>query len=116
MKAPRPAEVYLRFLQLPEADLALPPLPPLDTLEERILAWVARATQERQPLAVRDMLGKGELGKPTTVHARLQSMRKKGWIVLVDTDDAQRQQIELTQQALAHFARLSRAPIKPTKG
>ena len=115
-KSNRPAEVYLRFLQLSEAIRDLPSLPPLDPLEERILGFVARAGQREERLCVRDMMAKEELGAPATIHNRLKSMREKGWIQLADTEDARRKQIELTQPALRHFDRLSRAMIKATKG
>ena len=110
------AEVYLRFLQLTEAIRGLPSLPPLDPLEERILAWVARATRAGERLSVRDMMAKEALGAPATIHGRLKSMREKGWIALADTEDARRKQVELTDDALRHFALLSRALVKAARG
>lgn len=110
------ADIYLRFLQLSEAIRGLPSLPPLDPLEERILAWVARATRAGERLSVRDMMAKDELGAPATIHGRLKSMREKGWIVLADTEDARRKQVELSDDALRHFAHLSRAMVKAAKG
>lgn len=109
------ADVYLRFLQLSEAIRGLPTLPPLDPLEERILSWVARASQQGERLSVRDMLAVNELGAPATIHARLKSMRSKGWIMLADTEDARRKQVALTKAALDHFAKLSRAMVKATR-
>lgn len=109
------ADVYLRFLQLSEAIRGLPSLPPLDPLEERILAWVARSGREGGRLSVRDMMGHDEFGAPATIHARLKSMREKGWIMLADTEDARRKQVELTEAALQHFARLSRCLVKAAK-
>lgn len=110
------ADIYLRFLQLSDAIRGLPSLPPLDPLEERILAWVARATRAGERLSVRDMMAKEELGAPATIHGRLKSMREKGWIMLADTEDARRKQVELTDAALRHFAQLSRALVKAAKG
>lgn len=110
------ADIYLRFLQLSDAIRGLPSLPPLDPLEERILAWVARATRAGERLSVRDMMAKEELGAPATIHGRLKSMREKGWIMLADTEDARRKQVELTDDALRHFAQLSRALVKAAKG
>ena len=110
------ADIYLRFLQLSEAIRGLPGLPPLDPLEERILAWVARAARAGERLSVRDMMAKDELGAPATIHGRLKSMREKGWIVLADTEDARRKQVELSEEALRHFAQLSRAVVKAVKG
>jgi DNA-binding MarR family transcriptional regulator len=108
----RPADIYLRFLQLAEAVRGLPSLPALDPLEERILAIVARASQDEQRLSVRDLMGKKELGAPATVHTRLTSMREKGWLTLTDTEDTRRKQVELTQDALKHFDKLSKCLLK----
>jgi hypothetical protein len=114
-KSSRRADVYLRFLQLSEAIRGLPSLPALDPLEERILAWVARAGQQGERLSVRDMMACDELGSPATIHGRLKSMRSKGWIALADTEDARRKQIELTSAALEHFARLSRCMVEAAR-
>lgn len=111
----RPADIYLRFLQLAEALRGLPSLPSLDPLEERILGIIARAGQEQARLSVRDMMGKKDLGSPATVHGRLTSMREKGWIMLSDTEDTRRKQIELTQAALMHFDKLSRCIVQATE-
>lgn len=116
MKKTRPADIYLRFLQLAEALRGLPSLPPLDPLEERILTFVARAGQNEERLSVRDMMAKTELGAPATVHSRLKSMREKGWIMLTDTEDTRRKQIELTQAALQYFDKLSKCMVKATEG
>ncbi|MGF6775856.1 winged helix-turn-helix domain-containing protein [Paraburkholderia sp. GAS334] len=112
----RPADIYLRFLQLTEALRGLPTLAALDPLEERILEFIARATQTKNRLSVRDMMAQSELGSPATLHARITSMREKGWIMLSDTEDARRKQIELTQAALRHFDKLGEAFTKAAKG
>ena len=115
-KSKSAADIYLRFLQLSEAIRGLPALPPLDPLEERILGWVARATREGERLSVRDMMSHEEFGAPATIHARLKSMREKGWLTLADTEDARRKQVELTDAALKHFAQLSRCLVKAARG
>ena len=115
MKHTRPAEIFLRFLQLSEAVRGLPSLPELDPLEERMLMLVARAGQENERLSVRDMMAKHELGAPATVHTRLKSMREKGWIMLTDTEDSRRKQVELTQAALQYFDRLSQCMVKAAR-
>ena len=114
-KGSRGADIYLRFLQLAESIRGLPTLPPLDPLEERLLGWIAQVGQQGERLSVRDMLAHAEFGAPATIHARLKSMRAKGWIMLADTEDARRKQIELTSAALEHFARLSRLMVKAAK-
>jgi hypothetical protein len=76
----RPADIYLRFLQLTEALRGLPSLPALDPLEEKILEFVARVMQKNDRLSVRDMMAQSGLGSPATLHARITSMREKGWL------------------------------------
>ena len=114
-KKTRPADIYLRFLQLAEAIRGLPSLPALEPLEERILELIARMSQENERLSVRDMMAKDELGSPATIHSKLKSMRAKGWIMLTDTEDARRKQIELTQAALLHFDKLSKCLLQAAK-
>jgi DNA-binding MarR family transcriptional regulator len=111
----RLAEVYLRFLQLRETIRGLPSLPPLDPLEERILLWIAKASLEQARISVRGMMAHDEFGSPATVHSRLKSMRRKGWIVLTATEDARRKQIDLTQAALLYFEQLSNCMLQAAK-
>ena len=112
----RPADIYLRFLQLAEALRGLPSLPTLDPLEEKILELVARMAQANERLSVREMMARSELGSPATLHARLKSMREKGWLTLADTEDTRRKQIELTPAALKHFDKLAEAFARAAKG
>lgn len=115
-KTIKSSDVYLRFLHLAEAIRGLPSMPPLDPLEERILAFVARAGEQEERLCVRDMMAKDQLGAPATIHTRLKSMRAKGWIMLSDTEDSRRKQIELTQDAVRYFDRLSKCMVQAAKG
>jgi len=114
-KDTRPADIYLRFLQLANALRGLPSLASLDPLEDRILAFVARAGQAQQRLSVRDMMAQSELGSPAMLHSRLKSMREKGWVVLADTDDPRRKQVELSQAAWLHFDKLSKCLVEATQ-
>lgn len=115
-KAIKSPDVYLRFLQLADAIRTLPSLPLLDPLEDRILASVARASGQQARLCVRDMMAREQFGAPATIHTRLKSMRAKGWIMLSDTADPRRKQIELTQEALRYFHRLSNCMVQAAKG
>jgi DNA-binding MarR family transcriptional regulator len=114
-KTTRPADIYLRFLNLMDALRALPALPALDPLEERILAVVGRARQSEGRLSVRDLMGQEELGAPATIHTRIKSMRSKGWLVLADTEDSRRKQVDLTPAALAYFDQVSGLMLKAAK-
>lgn len=87
----------------------LPSLATLDPLEERIMTFILNAIRKENRLAVTDVMAQNELGSPATIHSRLKSMRKKGWIHLTDTDDSRRKRIELTPGALQYFDKLSQA-------
>ena len=112
---PRPADIYLRFLQLAEAVRGLPSLPALEPLEEKILEIIAHARLKQERLSVKDLMGKRELGSPAMLHGRLKSMREKGWILLAETEDARRKQLELSKAALTHFDKLSKCLLKAAK-
>ena len=77
---------------------------------------MARTSRDGARLSVRDMMARGEFGAPATIHARLKSMRSKGWIMLADTEDARRKQVELTDAAMKHFAQLSRCLVRAARG
>jgi len=111
----RPAEIYLRFLQLAEALRSMPALPELEPLEERILEIIANARQNQERLSVKDLMSKRELGSPAMLHGRLKSMREKGWILLAETEDARRKQLELSQASLLYFDKLSRCLVQAAK-
>lgn len=111
----RPADIYFRFLQLADALQGPSALPALDPLEQRLLEFVARVAQTSERLCVRDIMSKSELGSPATLHARLTSMREKGWLRLGDTDDARRKQVELTPAALGYFDKLSEALLRAAR-
>jgi hypothetical protein len=61
------------------------------------------------------MMAKAEFGSPATIHSKLKSMREKGWIMLTDTEDTRRKQVELTQAALLHFDKLSKCLVQAVK-
>jgi len=111
----RPADIYIRFLRLAEALGGLPSLPSLDPLEERILTFIATESRTDRILSVREVINVEDLGSPATVHARLKSMREKGWLTLQDTDDTRRKNVALTQAALKHFDRLSDCLFEATR-
>jgi hypothetical protein len=80
----------------------------LDPLEERILRFVAAEVHAGQRLSVRQLMDRREFGSPATIHTRLKAMRSKGWLTLVETDDARRKSVEPTKAARRHFDRLGR--------
>ena len=93
----------------------MPTLPALEPLEVRILELIAYARQTQERLSVKDLMGRSELGSPAMLHGRLKSMREKGWILLAETEDARRKQLELSQAALLHFDKLSKCMVTAVK-
>jgi hypothetical protein len=111
-KKAAPGGPYVQFL---EASLAVdgePSLVPLDPLEDRILAWLAVAIHSGRALSVRQVMSHHDFGAPATIHARLTALRRKGWVMLADTEDSRRKKVALTKAARLHFARLGRAMVK----
>jgi DNA-binding MarR family transcriptional regulator len=106
---------YLRFLHLAKAIKAIPLLPGLEPIEEKILEIVADAHILKARLSVKDLMNKSELGSPAMLHGRLQSLREKGWIDLAPTEDARRKQLELTPASLQYFEKLSKLMSKAVK-
>lgn len=96
----RSAAAYISFLEIADLIQVDSTLPALDPLEERIFRVVARAGYEKSRLSVRDLMALRDLGSRVTLHSRLKSMQKKGWIALADTEDGRRKQVELTEAAL----------------
>ena len=111
----KPISAYLRFLHLAKVIKEVPLLPNLEPIEEKILEIVADAHVMKALLSVKDLMNKSELGSPAMLHGRLKSMREKGWILLADTEDARRKQLELTQAALLHFDKLSKCLLQAAK-
>ena len=108
----RPADLYLRFLQLANAVRGLPSLGALDPLEDRMLTFIARIEQEQQRLSVRDLMERREFGSPAMLHTKLKSMRAKGWVTLAETEDTRRKQVTLSAAAWQHLDTLSSCLLK----
>ena len=114
-KRQRPADLYMRILQLSKAMRNGDQLKVLDPLEERILEIIVSSRQKNERLSVKDLMANSDLGSPSTLHSRLKSMRKKGWIKLEDTEDARRKQLDLTTETLKHFDTFSRMMLREFK-
>lgn len=106
------ADLYIRFLNYGQTLREAGQLPPLDPLEERILALIAQSGHLDQRLSVRDMMARSEFGSPATIHTRLKSMRAKGWIQYGDTEDSRRKQLEITKAASQYFDKLGRRMLR----
>ena len=114
-KRQRPADLYMRIHQLSKAIRNGDQLKVFDPLEERILEIIVSSRQKNERLSVKDLMANSNLGSPSTLHSRLKSMRKKGWIKLEDTEDARRKQLDLTTETLKYFDTFSRMMLREFK-
>lgn len=100
-------QTYTRFVHLARAARQLPGTPALDAVEERVLEALAAAWGQGQKVTVLQAMGMSDDSSPTTVHRRLKSLRKKGFIGLhEDETDNRVKFIQPTAQADEYFARL----------
>ena len=98
---------YARFVHLARAVRQLPGTPSLDAVEERVLEALAAAWGQGQKVTVLQAMSMSDESSPTTVHRRLKSLRKKGYIGLhEDETDNRVKFIQPTAQADEYFSRL----------
>lgn len=107
---------YTRFVHLARAVRQLPGSPTLDAVEERVLEALAAAWGQGQKVTVLQAMAMSDESSPTTVHRRLKSLRKKGFIGLhEDESDNRVKFIQPTAQANEYFARLGQCVQEASK-
>jgi hypothetical protein len=99
-------ETYLRFLELTKLLEKTTTLPLLEPVEKRMLEIVALANIKNKRLSVKDMMSMSDISSPATMHKNIHSMIEKGWILLEETEDARRWQLQLTKETLKYFDKL----------
>lgn len=82
-------------------------MPALDPLETRLLQFIALSNDLGARLSVRDLIYHQEFGSAPMLHKRLQRMRQKGWLKLLDTEDTRRKQLALTEPAVAFLGSMA---------
>jgi DNA-binding MarR family transcriptional regulator len=99
--------LYFKFLNLVAASRQLPGLPEIDAVEDRILAFLARAWSVGQRITVVEaMHGMTDIS-PSTVQRRLKAMRVKGLLqVESDVNDNRFKYVQPTDLSLRYFATL----------
>ena len=100
------AHPYLRFLELASTVNRTSAWTVLHPVEQKMLEFVALAEYQNRELPVKDLTSLNELGSPAMLHARVHSLREKGWIDLETGEDARRKHVTLSRSALKHFSRL----------
>ncbi len=112
-KASNHASVYQRFLNLVESVRGIPDFPGLDIFEERLLNMFAAAWYEGQKISVLQAATMDAGMSQSTVHRRLKSLRKKGYLALeIDEQDNRVKYITPTAVCDKYFAALGRCLSK----
>ncbi len=107
------SSVYLRFLSLVESIRGIPDFPGLDIFEERLLNVFAAAWHEGQKISVLQAATLEVGMSQSTIHRRLKSLRKKGYLVLeIDEEDNRVKYITPTAVCDKYFAALGRCLSK----
>lgn len=102
-------QAYLRFLVLARESRASSKDPVLDVVEERVLQTLASVWASGDKLTVLKAMAMGEDASATTIHRRLKSLRRKGYIVLKEDESDNRVKFVLpTPVAERHFERMGR--------
>ncbi len=103
------SKIYLKFIHLTQALHALPGLPALDPIEERLLNYLAAAWFSNKDATVLETMRSTPDMSPSTVHRRLKTLRKKGLLHFdIDADDNRIKYIvktDLTDQYFAHLGK-----------
>ncbi len=98
---------YMKFLHLTQAVNELPQFPSLDPMEERLLNYFASAWFSGKKLTVLETMNRTPEISPSTVHRRLKTLRKKGFINLdVDHVDSRIKYIVHTDLTNRYFSHL----------
>lgn len=109
------ADKYFSFLELAKkAEDASDQLPLLAD-EEKILNFIAITNARGERLSVTDILGRRDLAPPMTMKRKLKALIQKGWIFQEPTEDGRRFQLQLTNNTLDHFKKLSKEMKKIMK-
>ncbi len=96
---------YFRFLNLVQATRSEPKFPKLDLVEERLLNLLAINWHSGENVSVLQAMGLAFGISPTTVHRRLNTLRKKGMIgLLADEVDNRIKYIVATDLSTEYFA------------
>lgn len=102
-------QAYLRFLVLARDSRVSSKDAVLDVVEERVLQSLANVWAAGEKVTVLKAMAMGDDASPTTIHRRLKSLRRKGYIFLKEDESDNRVKFVLpTPVAERHFERMGR--------
>ncbi len=110
------SQTYIKFLNLAQAIRELPSFPSLDAVEEQLLNAFAAAWYRGHTVRVLEAMEMFPNISGSTVHRRLDTLRKKGMITLdADAENLRVKYIAPTPLAEKYFAKLGECLDKAIK-
>lgn len=110
------SQTYIKFLNLAQAIRELPSFPSLDAVEEQLLNAFAAAWHKGNAVRVLEAMEMFPNISGSTVHRRLDTLRKKGMITLnTDAENQRVKYIAPTPLAEKYFAKLGECLDKALK-
>jgi hypothetical protein len=100
-------ETYLHFIEATEALKTMPQFPILDSLESELLNEIALHWKKGNSLLVNKAISIEKIGSRATLHARIKSLRTKGYVDFHNDIDGRKKIIKPTMLAMGYFSRLS---------
>lgn len=114
---PSPRQWALRFLMLARQAHTSSKDPALDLMEQRILESLGAAWAEGGKVTVLKAMAMGDDASPTTVHRRLKSLRRKGYLSLKEDESDNRVKFVMpTPVTDRYFDRLGRCIQEAMQG
>ena len=112
MTSPLLNNAYLRFVRLMESMESSKSFAELDSLEKKLLEYIATHECAGTSLLVGDIIYLNGIGSPATLHRRLANLEKLGFIRHGQDIDGRKKCIELTPKARDYFFKMGRFVVK----
>lgn len=110
------SQIYIKFLNLVQATRELPSFPSLDAVEDQLLSAFAAAWYKGHTVRVMEAMEMFPCISGSTVHRRIDTLRKKGMISLdADAENQRVKYIAPTPLAEKYFAKLGECLDKAMK-
>ena len=115
MKQSLLGDVHFRFLRLLTILEASPTFPHLDSVERRLLEFIAMHESNGRGPLVSETIYSSDIGSPATLHRRIAVLKKHELLRYGDDIHGRKKYLELTPKAKNYFAELWKCILKSTK-
>ena len=115
MKQSLLGDVHFRFLRLLTILETSPTFPHLDSVERRLLEFIAMHESNGRGPLVSETIYSSDIGSPATLHRRIAVLIKHELLRHGDDIDGRKKYLELTPKAKNYFAELGKCILKSAK-